>query len=150
MFKQWVHEGGIATPLIAHWPEGIEGQGRITHKPGHIIDIMTTCCDVAGAEYPESFKGQNITPMPGISLVPDFKGKEREDHDALFWEHMGNQAVRMGDWKLVSKKNDSWELYNLAKDRTELKDLSDQEPEKKQEMLRAYGKWSMDVGVRDR
>ena len=150
MFKHWVHEGGIATPLIARWPEGIEGQGRISGEPGHIIDIMTTCCDVAGAEYPESFKGQSITPMPGISLVPVFKGKDREAHDALFWEHMGNRAVRMGDWKLVSKKNDSWELYNLAKDRTELKDLSDQEPKKKQEMLRAYGKWAMDVGVTER
>lgn len=147
MFKHWVHEGGISTPLIARWPEVIKEKGVITNQPGHIVDIMTTCCDVAGVEYPTTFKNQEIKTMQGKSLVPVFEGKERKQNDTIGWEHDGNSAIRIGDWKLVSKVNTSWELYNIANDRTELYDLAKQESEKTRQLIGAYEKWAMEVGV---
>lgn len=118
-YKHYVHEGGIATPLVAHWPNGIAARGAITHTPGHIIDIMVTCVDIAGATYPAG----KIHPMEGVSLDPLFKGKKLEDR-LLFWEHEGNRAIRDGDWKLVAKGwNSPWELYNLKDDRTEMNNL---------------------------
>ena len=103
LYKHWVHEGGIATPLIAHWPAGIKQPARSPTQPGHLIDIMATCVDVAGAEYPEEFEGNAITPLEGKSLLPVFEGKTRAGHEAIFWEHEGNRAVRQGKWKLVSR-----------------------------------------------
>lgn len=147
MFKHWEHEGGISTPLIARWPKGIKEKGGISNQPGHIIDIMTTCCDVANVEYPKTYKNKEIIPMQGKSLVPVFEGKERKQHDMIFWEHDGNRAVRMGDWKLVSKVGEKWELYNLKEDRTELNDLSEVNPEIKKEMIDTYEKWAAEVGV---
>ena len=131
MFKHWVHEGGIATPLIAHWPEVIEQRGFITHQPGHIVDIMATCCDVTGASYPETYKGKDIVPLEGKSLVPILDGKEREGHESIGWEHMGNRAIRVGKWKLVAKEAKGlWELYDLESDRTELNNLAGKQPER--------------------
>ena len=129
-YKHWVHEGGIATPLIVHWPAAIKAQGVLRHQPGHLVDIMATCIDVAGATYPAQFKGVSITPMEGRSLRPAFEN-QRIERQALFWEHEGNRAVRAGDWKLVAKgPAGKWELYNMAADRTELHDLAAQEPER--------------------
>src|SRR5262249_46884673 len=85
LYKHWVHEGGIATPLIAYWPAKI-GKASITHQPGHLIDIMATCLEVAGADYPKTFNGQAITPLEGKSLVPILEGKTRAGHEAIFWE----------------------------------------------------------------
>lgn len=147
MFKHWVHEGGISTPLIVRWPKGIKETGGITHQRGHIIDIMTTCCNVANVEYPKFYKNQEIIPMQGKSLVPFFEGIERKQHDMLFWKHEGNAAVQKEDWKLVSKSGEKWELYNLEEDRTELNDLSETNPETKMEMLKAYYHWADEVGV---
>lgn len=135
MFKHWVHEGGIATPLIAHWPDVIEQHGSITHQRGHIIDIMATCCDVAGTPYPETYKGKEIVPLEGKSLLPIFQGKEREGHEAIGWEHMGNRAISVGKRKLVAKEaKGPWELYDLESDRTELNDLAGKQPERVKEM----------------
>ena len=148
--KSWVHEGGISTPFIAHWPNGVSAKGGITHQTGHIIDIMATCCDVARVSYPDAYAGRAITPKEGLSLKPVFEGKERKPHDLLFWEHFGNRAVRCGKWKLVedSKKSGiGWELYDMENDRTELNNLVDEKPEKAAELLAAYTKWAERVRV---
>lgn len=98
-YKHWVHEGGISTPLLAHWPKGITAKGELRKQPGHLIDIAATCVDLAGAIYPK-----DATPLEGKSLRPAFADKPI-DREALFWEHEGNRAVRVGDWKLVAKHN---------------------------------------------
>ena len=146
-FKHWVHEGGIATPLIAHWPKGIRNGGTLSHETGHIVDVMATCCDVAGVAYPGTFNGKAVTPAEGKSLAPVFKGQSQPGHKVICWEHMGNKAIRKGKWKLVSIKNGKWELYDLEVDRTELRDLSRSEPEKVSELLRDWASWAKRVGV---
>ncbi|MCB1022617.1 MAG: arylsulfatase [Bryobacterales bacterium] len=144
-FKSWVHEGGISSPLICHWPNGITQQaGAWTDSPGHIIDVMATCLDLAGAGYPA-----DKTPVEGKSLRPIFEEGKRAPHDALFWEHQGNRAVRMGDWKLVARNGSEWELYNLATDRSELDDQSGKMPEKVAELQKAYDDWAARAGVVD-
>ncbi len=120
--KHWVHEGGIATPLLVHWPQGVDHPGRVTHTPGHLIDLMATCIDLAGAAYPDG-----KTPLEGRSLAPVF-GNGTIDREALYWEHEGNRAIRVGDWKLVAMHGRPWELYNLARDRSEQHDVSGREP----------------------
>lgn len=133
-YKHWVHEGGISTPLIAHWPAGIGRGGRLEHTPGHLIDIMATCLDVAETSYPVSYQGHLLKPLEGRSLRPTFYGQPIQ-REALYWEHEGNRAVRKGDWKLVAKgANGPWELYNIATDRSELTDLSGIRPEKVAEL----------------
>ncbi|MCH5376466.1 MAG: arylsulfatase, partial [Planctomycetes bacterium] len=120
-YKHWVHEGGISTPLIAHWPKGIpsDRSGVLERQPGHLVDLMATCVDLAGATYPENFHGHSIRPMEGVSLRPALRGQSLDRPNPIFWEHEGNRAIRMGDWKLVAKgPNSPWELYDLAADRT--------------------------------
>jgi arylsulfatase len=131
-YKHWVHEGGISTPLIAHWPAGISSgqRNRIEPQPGHLIDIMATCVDLAGAAYPAGHKGNKIKPMEGVSLRPAFSGRSLARSQPIFWEHEGNRAVRDGKWKLVAKENKPWELYDMTQDRTESNDLASQHPEK--------------------
>ena len=127
-YKHWVHEGGISTPLIAHWPAGIKRNGQLDHQPGHLIDIMATCVDLGGVSYPKEREGKKIKPLEGRSLDVAFKGKAIE-REALFWEHEGNCAIRKGDWKLVRKENRDWELYDVAKDRPELDNLAADKPD---------------------
>ena len=146
-YKHWVHEGGIATPFIASWPAVIKS-GKITHEVGHIIDVMATCLDAAGAEYPKTHKDKAVTPLEGKSLLPIFRNGSRRGHDALFWEHEGNRAVRRGKWKLVSAHGGPWELYDLEADRTELNDLADKHPDKVDEMKALYESWAERCGVR--
>ena len=138
-YKHWVHEGGISTPLIAHWPARIVRKGELETTPGHLIDLMATAVDVSGATYPATYHGgQKIKPMEGKSLVPAFEGKGI-DREAIYWEHEGNRAIRVGDWKLVAKgAKGPWELYNIAKDRSEQNDLAAAEPERVQ---RLAGMW---------
>jgi len=147
LYKHWSHEGGIATPLIAHWPATIK-KPAITHQPGHLIDIMATCLEVAGAEYPKKHGDHAITPLEGKSLLPIIQGKTRPGHDALFWEHEGNKAVRMASWKLVSRHPDAWELYDLDADRTEMLNLASKQPDRVKEMAAKYAAWADRVGVR--
>jgi arylsulfatase len=147
-YKKWTHEGGIATPLIAHWPAVIKSKGRLTHESGHVIDIMATCCDVAGARYPRRHKGREIVPLEGKSLLPVLQGRSREGHEAIYWEHEGNRAVRSEKWKLVSERPGEWELYDLEEDRTELNDLAGKMPDKLGELAAMYEKWSARCGVR--
>jgi arylsulfatase len=145
-YKHWVHEGGISTPLICHWPAGTMGHGRLCHEPGHLIDIMATWVDVAGAEYPMERQGQEVVAMEGRSLRPAFTGQALGER-AIFWEHEGNRAVRKGRWKLVSKHPGGWELYDIAADRTEMHDLAAQHPEKVQELRSLYESWAARCGV---
>ncbi|WP_256439268.1 arylsulfatase [Pseudozobellia sp. WGM2] len=149
MFKSWIHEGGVSTPLIAYWPKVIKDRGAITDQAGHVIDLMATCIDIAGQEYPESYNGSKIIPMEGKSLFPIFQGQNREPHKLIYWEHLGNKGVRMGDWKLVSKNKNSWELYNLDVDRTEIVDLFSEEVEIGKQMITFYEGWAEKIGVKE-
>ena len=135
-YKHWVHEGGISTPLIAHWPAGIAARGEVRRQPGHLIDIMATCVELAGVRYPA-----DATPLPGRSLVPAFADRPI-DRDALFWEHEGNRAIRAGRWKLVAVQGKPWELYDIEADRTELHDLAAQHPEKVAELSARWEEWA--------
>jgi len=133
-YKHWVHEGGISTPLIAHWPKGIQRHGDLEHQPGHLIDIMATCVDLSGASYPKEVDGRKITPLEGRSLKPAFAGQPIE-REAIYWEHEGNRAVRVGDWKLVAKgANGAWELYNVKVDRAEQHNLAAEQPQRTQKL----------------
>ncbi|MBI1346046.1 sulfatase-like hydrolase/transferase [bacterium] len=126
-YKHWVHEGGISTPLVVHWPAGIAAKGELRHQPGHLIDIMATCVDVSGATYPTEKAGIGITPLEGRSLVPAFADQPLDR--VLYWEHEGNRAVRRGEWKLVAKgPRGAWELYNMAADRTEQHNVASEHP----------------------
>ena len=145
-FKHWVHEGGISTPLVVNWPAVIL-EPRIVEAPGHVIDLMATCVDLAAATYPAQRGDQAITPLEGRSLRPIFEGRKRAGHDAIFWEHEGNRAVRQGDWKLVSRFPGDWELYDLKRDRSELDDLAAAEPERVREMTALYDAWAGRAGV---
>jgi arylsulfatase len=125
-FKHFTHEGGISTPLIAHWPQGVPRNRRNTlvHQPGHVIDLMATVVDVTGATYPHERNGQSIQPMEGVSLRPAFAGRPLSRLRPIFWEHEGNRAVRSGRWKLVSMYPDDWELYDIQADRVERSNLA--------------------------
>jgi arylsulfatase len=125
-YKHWVHEGGISTPLIVHWPNAIRKSrnGKLETQPGHIIDLMATCVALGKAKYPAKRDGEQIKPMEGINLMPAFNGKPLTRRQPLFWEHEGNRAVREGKWKLVAKENQPWELYDMEKDRSEVNDLA--------------------------
>lgn len=129
-YKHWVHEGGISTPLIAHWPRGIAARGALRKQPGHLIDVMATCVAAAGATYPAE-----ATPLEGRSLLPAFRDQPFP-REALYWEHEGNRAVRVGDLKAVAKgPAGPWELYDLSVDRVEAHDLAPREPAKLRELV---------------
>jgi len=146
-FKKWVHEGGIATPLIVSHP-GLRGAaGRIVHDPCHIIDIMPTILEMVGATHPERFRGQRMTPLAGQSLLPALSGNRTGGARSLCWEHAGNRAARVGALKLVAENGAPWELYDLEADRTELNDISGRFPEKAAEMANRYSEWARKVGV---
>lgn len=149
-WKKEQYEGGVATPFIAHWPAGIAKPGSITRQPGHVIDIMATCLDAAGAGYPETFEGRSITPLEGESLLPVFRGETRRGHDAVFYEHYGARAVRRGTWKLVARAKAPWELYDLAHDRTETRDLAAKHPDKVEELKALWQAWAERCRVLDR
>jgi arylsulfatase A-like enzyme len=153
-YKHWVHEGGIATPFIVHWPDGIpeNDNGMLVHEYGFLPDIMATCVDLAGAEYPNEYKGNNIQATAGKSLVPLISGQRTAIHtEPIFWEHEGNKAVRHEQYKLVQNwednQKDNWELYDLSLDRTEMNDLSAEMPEKLKEMTDLYEEWATKIQV---
>ena len=145
----YAHEGGIATPLIAHWPKGISPQlnGSLTSQSGHIIDLLPTCIDLADADYPATYAGNDITPVAGRSLKPIFGGKTFDRPEGLFWEHQGNAAVRDGKWKLVRAHKKPWSLYDLEADRTELNDLAKTDPDRVERMKSMWQTWAERVGA---
>ena len=136
--KTWVHEGGISTPLIAHWPAGIASKGELRQTPGHMIDFVPTALEVAGVQKPKEWDGEPIPPAPGKSLVNAFSSAQTVSRDSLWWLHEGNRAVRVGEWKLVAAKNEPWQLYDLKTDRAEQHDLATQMPEKVKELESAW------------
>ena len=144
-----MHEGGISTPLVAHWPAGIpaERRGKLESQPGQLVDIMTTCVDAAGAKYPQEYHGQQIKPMEGTSLRPAFEGKGLARAKPLVWEHEGNRAIRDGRWKLVAKENQPWELYDMEADRSELHDLAQKQPERVASLSAAWDAWAQRADV---
>lgn len=139
LHKQNQHAGGISSPLIAHWPKGIQAKpGSITRQPAHLIDFMATCIDLAGTDYPQSWPGIDLQPLEGLSLKPVFQGKQRSPHDSLFFRYASNRAIIQGDWKLVTHRASRWELYNIAKDGTELNDLAQKMPERVKKLSRLW------------
>ena len=146
-YKHWVHEGGVATPLVVHWPDGIAVKNKLRKEPSHLIDLMATCIDVSGAKYPKEFRGKTIKPLEGKSLIKIFK-EDAIDRQAIYWEHEGNRAIRVGDWKLVAKgRNGKWELYDLKNDRVEMNDLSKKHPEKTKKLQAMWQSYAERTGV---
>jgi arylsulfatase A-like enzyme len=136
--KTWVHEGGIATPLIAHWPAGISSKGELRSAMGHVIDLAPTILSLAGGSWPTEFEGKKLPPNPGKDLSPTFASDVKIERDFLWWFHNGNRAIRQGDWKLVSAKGDAWELFDLAHDRAENNDLANSQSAKVKELASAW------------
>src|SRR5262249_17531370 len=132
--------------LIASWPAVIK-KPALTGQPGHLIDIMATCVDVAGAGYPKKFKGKDGTPLEGKRLLPIFEGMEGGRREAPCWEHEGHRGVRVGKWKLVARHKGAWELYDLEADRTELTDLAAKQPDRVKEMAAKYEAWAKRANV---
>ena len=148
LFKHWVHEGGISSPFIARWPAVIKAKNALHHEAAHITDLMATFADMAGAKYPASRNGQPITPTEGMSLAPTFHGLKRRPHEVICWEHEGHKAVRHGNWKLVSRfEKRTWELYDLAADRSEMRDLAAVKPQLAATMRKSYNAWATRCGV---
>lgn len=151
-FRYWKkesYEGGCHTPLVVHWPGGLKASpGSITQEVGHVMDIMPTCLDLAGAHYPAQYAGHTLTPLDGRSLSPLLTSGKREGHENLFFEHEGGRAVRAGDWKLVAVPNETWRLYNLADDRTETNDLAARYPERVESMSHQWEQWAAEVGLK--
>lgn len=148
MYKHFAHEGGISTPLVAHWPKGIRARGGITQQLSHEIDIMATCLEISGSAYPSRAKSGAATPPPeGRSLLPVLQGRSIADRGMLFWEHEGNCAVRDGKWKLVSAFPDTWELYDMDADRTEMHNLANDRPDQVDRLASAYRQWARRVGA---
>ena len=140
LHKHWNHEGGISSPLIVHWPEGISARGELRHEPSHFIDIVPTVLEVAGGSRPKATEGSAAPARPGLSLLPAFAKDGAVKHKVLWWCHQGNRAIRMGDWKLSARsgRNGQWELYNLKVDRCEMNDLASKYPKKVQQMGRQW------------
>jgi arylsulfatase len=146
MYKHFCHEGGIRTPLIAHWPRGFGAKGEFRDHVGHVIDLIATCVDVAGATYPAKRGEAAVTPMEGKSLIAAFAAKP-VDRDYLAWEHEGNRAIRDGKWKLVAKTNEAWELYDLDVDPVELTDQAAKQSDRVKELAARWDEWAKRCNV---
>ena len=146
--KTWVHEGGISTPLIIHWPQGIAARGELRHTPGHVIDIVPTILQAVGGKLPGTWEGQPVPAAPGKSLLPLFAKDGTVTRDSLWWLHEGNRALRVGDWKIVAAGKDSpWELYDLSHDRAESNNLAVKLPEKVRELATAWERQTAEYGA---
>lgn len=146
-FRYWKMEsweGGVHTPLIAFWPEGITApEGSVTDQMGHVMDFMATFVDLANTDYPDAYNGHVITPLQGESLVPIFKGEKREGHSAIFNEHAGGRSVRTADWKLVTlDAKKPWALFDMNKDRTETNNVAGKHPQVVQKLADRWRIWA--------
>ena len=147
LYKQWIHEGGISTPMIIRWP-GVVEPGSITRKPAQLIDIMPTLLEAGEASYPDSFEGHKILAKEGKSLMPLLRGDDYEPRNPMFWEYAGARAVRKDQWKLVAERGKKWELYNIREDRTETNNLIDAKPDLAEELKSLYNQWARRTGAR--
>jgi arylsulfatase A-like enzyme len=147
LHKSWVHEGGISTPLIVHWPAGLKVHGKLRHNPGHLIDLAPTILELAGGQWPATLDDQPVPPPPGRSLVPAFTRDGSVTRDYLWWFHDGNRAIRMGDWKLVANHQGPWELYNLRSDRIESRNLAGNHSDKVRELEQAWARHAEEFRV---
>lgn len=147
LYKHFTHEGGIASPFIAHWPAVIKNPGAMSAQLAHVTDILPTFVEIAGAKQPEQLEGRAIQPLEGLSLLGIFEGGERPRPSPIFWEHEGNRAVRLPEWKLVARNGQPWELYNTVADRTEQNNLAATHPEKVKEMSDLYAAWASRCNV---
>ena len=142
------YEGGIRTPLVVRWPEGMQRRGESTNQVGHVIDIMATCLDVAGEAYPTEFQGRRPLPMEGKSLLPVFQGRQREGHRVLCWSVPQHHVIRMGRWKALRPRGGRpWQLYDLEADGTETVDLAARQPERTEELAARFDEWRKRVGA---
>jgi arylsulfatase len=148
LFKHWVHEGGTSTPLLAQWPARF-GPGGVAHAPAHVVDVLPTILEAAGAAYPAELGGHAIQPSDGESFLPLLEGKDWTRQQPIFWEHEGNCAVRVGDFKLVRRFGCDWELYDMERDRTELNDLADRNQPLEAKLKREFQGWAEAAGVQD-
>jgi arylsulfatase len=147
-FKHWVHEGGISTPLIAHWPSRLKVPS-VRHAPCHVVDLLPTILDAAGAEYPLELGGHQIQPTDGESFLPLLDGEVWEREQPIFFEHEGNSAIRLGNFKLVREFGRGWELYDMEQDRTELQDIIAKNASLARRLVREYKVWAESAGVLD-
>ncbi len=145
-YKHWVHEGGISTPFIVHWPAGIQNRDELRHQPAQLPDVMATFLEVAGVPYPREHAGNTLHPLEGISMVPTFSD-EPPPRNVLCWEHEGNRAVRMGKWKLVRRYPGEWELYDIEADRSETRDLAADHADVVEDLAKQYQAWAEQTGV---
>ena len=144
--KTWVHEGGICTPFIAHWPNGIKARGELRRNVGHVIDVVPTVLEIAGGKPFQTWEGKAVPKAPGKSLVRAFLKDGTVDHEFLWWWHEGNRAFRQGHWKIVSADNGkTWELFDLGKDRAETRNLARKHPDKLKRLKQAWERRTAEI-----
>ena len=148
LFKHYVHEGGISTPLIAHWPRRLT-QAQVTHEACHVVDILPTILDATGCRHLTELGGHAIQPLQGESLLDLLVGKAWTREQPIFFEHEGNCAIRRGPFKLVRRHGHDWELYDMDVDRTELHDLAGRNAPVERDLLKQYQAWADATGVMD-
>ena len=142
LFKQYDHEGGIHTPMIAHWPNKIKQKGSISHTLSHLIDLMPTILEASDITPASKIRGQERLPWDGRSILPSIEGKKQKDPSLLYFSYARGKAIRVGNWKLVLNKDNKseaqWELYDMKKDPNELNDLASTKPNKFKELLKLW------------
>jgi arylsulfatase len=148
-YKHWTYEGGITVPFFVHWPAGLASHGgTIETTAGHVVDVVPTLEAIAGggSSAPAVESAPSALPLRGASLLPLLRGETLEPRP-LYFEHEGNRAIMEGDWKLVSRWPFGWELYDLASDRSETRDVAPSDPERVGEMAARWTAWASAVGV---
>jgi arylsulfatase len=141
MYKHYSHEGGISTPCIVHWPAGVRRRNAIDAAPVHLIDLMPTIVEASGATYPQRLGEREILPMAGVSLMPLLRGGRLPDR-TLYFEHEGTRAVREGRYKLTALRGESWKLYDMERDRTEMEDLAEKQPKLVESLAKKWDAWA--------